>query len=134
MCCVCITFEVIFLSSLFFSKFLRPTPLQNTIKNFLVILNLAFENIMPHSIGWISISKKNPMKFTSKDKYGSKIFCNVWSPDQNPFVVFIYVKLLDNTSQIWIEMFFWNIYRAMQWGWKNIFPWFWAVLCQEKLL
>lgn len=132
MCAVFVLFSKWFSFLLYFFKFLWSRPLQNTIRNFLVILNLAFENIMPHSTGWISISKN--LKFTNKDKYESQSFCNVWSPDQNPFVVFIYVKLLDTASQIWIEVFFWNIYKAMQWGWKDILAWFWAVLCQEKLL
>lgn len=94
---------------IFFKKFLWSSPWQNNIRNVLVILNLAFENIMPHFTGWISISKN--LKFTNMGKRKSMIFCNVWSPKSNLFVLFIYAKLLNPTSQIWIEAFFWNIYR-----------------------
>lgn len=118
-----------FLSSLlFFKKFLWSSSLQNSIINFLVILNPALKTLCLISQAGYQFSKN--LKFTNVDKYESKNVCNIWSL----FVVFVYARLLNCTFQMWVTAFLWNIYRKdADTSWP-LLAWVWVVLCQEKLL
>lgn len=119
-----------FLSSIFFfyKKFLWSSSLQNSIINFLVILNPAVKTLCLISQARYQFSKN--LKFTNVGEYESRNVCNTWSL----FVVSIYARLLNCTFQMWVIAFLWNIYRMdADTSWP-LLAWVWAGLCQEKLL
>ena len=117
-----------FLSIFFFKKFLWSSSLQNSIINFLVILNPALKTLCLISQARYQFSKH--LKFTNVGEYESKNVCNIWSL----LVVFIYASLLKCTFQMWVTVSLWNIYRKdADTSWP-LLAWVWAVLCQEKLL
>lgn len=112
----------------FFKKFLWSSSLQNSIINFLVILNPALKTLCLISQARYQFSTN--LKFTNVGEYESKSVCNIWSL----FVVFIYASLLKCTFQMWVTASLWNIYRKdADTSWP-LLAWVWAVLCQEKLL
>lgn len=119
-----------FLSSIsfFYKKFLWSSSLQNSIINFLVILNPAVKTLCLISQARYQFSKN--LKFTNVGEYESRNVCNTWSL----FVVSIYARLLNCTFQMWVIAFLWNIYRMdADTSWP-LLAWVWAGLCQEKLL
>ena len=112
----------------FYKKFLWSSSLQNSIINFLVILNPALKTLCLISQARYQFSKN--LKFTNVGEYESKNVCNTWSL----FVVSIYARLLNCTFQMWVIAFLWNIYRKdADTSWP-LLAWVWAGLCQEKLL